>query len=100
MDSVRPCPHLSNYADIILIWQIRNAFGLRTEFRGPHVNGSGPDGAEYHPPRISRDRYYVAGADTIATMTPENESCVLLTRPVAAVRGFLALARRDAEAGW
>lgn len=33
-------------------------------------------------------------------MSVETESCVLLTRPVAAVRGFLALARRDAEAGW
>lgn len=28
------------------------------------------------------------------------ESCVLLTRPLTAVRGFLATARREAEAGW
>ena len=28
------------------------------------------------------------------------EACVLLTHPVSSVRGFLATARREAEAGW
>lgn len=30
----------------------------------------------------------------------EEETCPLLRDPVTSVRGFMALVRRDAEAGW
>lgn len=57
---------------------MRNAFGLRTGYD------------EHHWPH---DRS-VEGRD------PKAEACVLLTHPVTSVRGFLAMARREAEAGW
>jgi hypothetical protein len=57
---------------------MRNAFGLRLDNDGPHW----PHG--HH----------------IQDRNPINEACVLLTHPLTAVRGFLAMARREAEAIW
>ena len=68
---------------------MRNAFGLRTEFPVSHVSGSGPDAQEYRPPRGGASLGKEGG-----------EECVLLSKTDASVRGFLALARKEAEAGW
>lgn len=60
--------------------QIRNHLNLRTDKHSQHWAAS---------PKIST-----------AGETGEREDCVLLRRPVTAVRGLLALARREAESGW
>ena len=57
---------------------MRNALGLRPEYEGPHWSHG------HH----TKER------------DPQNEACVLLTHPSVAVRGFLAMARREAEAVW
>jgi hypothetical protein len=36
----------------------------------------------------------------VPDMSQEQEVCVLLSRTEDSVRGFLALARKEAEAGW
>ncbi|WWC96342.1 hypothetical protein V866_003209 [Kwoniella sp. B9012] len=79
---------------------IRNAFGLRSSFQGRHWSGSGPHGYEYVAPtsHASRGNEYApfetnSGPDV-------DEVCILLTDPETCVRGLLALARREAEAGW
>ncbi|OCF75590.1 hypothetical protein I204_04447 [Kwoniella mangroviensis CBS 8886] len=79
---------------------IRNAFGLRSSFQGRHWSGSGPHGYEYIAPtsHASRGNEYApfetdSGPDV-------DEVCILLTDPETCVRGLLALARREAEAGW
>ena len=77
---------------------MRDNFGLRTDILGPHWPGTGPDAEEYcETSNTFRKR---AKHHKIIGNVPSGECCVLLTKPVAAVRGFLALARREAEAGW
>jgi hypothetical protein len=63
--------------------KMRRAFGLYTDREDdkPHWHGA-------FEPDVWKDR------------CDSEESCVLLTRPVTAVRGFLETARRAAEAGW
>ncbi|ORY30580.1 hypothetical protein BCR39DRAFT_528993 [Naematelia encephala] len=64
---------------------MRYALGLRADFPGPHWSGCRGQDAN----------------DNVKEIPSESgEVCVLLTRPVDSIRGFLALARREAEAGW
>ncbi|WVW84929.1 hypothetical protein I302_106965 [Kwoniella bestiolae CBS 10118] len=80
---------------------LRNAFGLRPSFKGNHWPGSGPRGFEYVAPtgHLSQGTEYASFQDH-DQQPHADEICVLLTDPETCVRGILALARREAEAGW
>lgn len=73
--------------------------GLKAEFPGLHWPGTGPGAQAYavqsrarrDSPRDVLDAY--AAGDV-------GESCPLLRHTERAVRGFLACARREAEAVW
>ncbi|WWD18696.1 hypothetical protein CI109_103150 [Kwoniella shandongensis] len=85
---------------------LRNAFGLRSEFPGKHWDGSGPGAMTYAPPSSARHNDRDRTVDITDPSVDEtridatDEVCVLLKRPETSIRGFLALARREAEAGW
>ncbi|WVF69039.1 hypothetical protein IAT40_003813 [Kwoniella sp. CBS 6097] len=91
---------------------VRNALGLKAEFSADHWPGYGPDGARYVPPSAVRRRQTTDpgdnsedGEDTPARAAngpydPLDEACALLRVPEISIRGFLTLARREAEAGW
>ena len=89
--------------------QLRNALGLRLDFVGPHWAGSGPDGTPYvRKPHIGDiDPELMTSTAKKSSDDPESDAdmsdgevCVLLQATEKSVRGFLALARREAEAGW
>lgn len=74
---------------------MRDSFGLNKDVLGPHWPGTGTHAEEYREigkPFKKHHRF----VDNV----PGGECCALLKNPKAAVRGFLALSRRDAEAGW
>ena len=48
----------------------------------------------------SASTVFVADIHQTAELLPENETCCLLRDTNDSVRGFLALARREAESGW
>ncbi|WVR06546.1 hypothetical protein IAU60_003577 [Kwoniella sp. DSM 27419] len=88
---------------------LRNAVGLEGTLPGAHWPGFGDQGQRYIPPNImyrqsgqvdklhaARDGCKYAEAQNLAN----EEVCVLLTKPETSIRGFLALARREAQAGW
>jgi hypothetical protein len=84
------------------------AFGLRSDLEGQHCKGSGENGTLYHAPtslqtKKSRKKLVrLQGMQKTLAEKPvaSEEVCPLLREPLNAVRGFLALARRDAQAGW
>ncbi|WWC88441.1 uncharacterized protein L201_003352 [Kwoniella dendrophila CBS 6074] len=84
----------------------RNALGLKSSFRGNHWPGSGPYGVEYVGPKshAMRDNEFAPSAfddnDQSSVPNEVEEVCVLLRKPEISIRGLLALARREAEAGW
>lgn len=84
--------------------QVRISFGLRAEFSGEHCRGSGEEGTAYTAPsslETRKRRKKPKAQRTLADVPDETEEvCPLLRDPLMAVRGFLALVRRDAEAGW
>lgn len=86
---------------IPLISQFRDAVGLRTEYSGAHWPGSGSAGQPYQERSAQRLREPrgVITTPSVGEERPE-EVCVFLTDTETSVRGFLALARREAEAGW
>jgi hypothetical protein len=94
---------------------MRNAFGLRTDFAGKHWPGNYPDttrngseeqgsaipGLSEETPSSSSETGEITFKQAAVTPdSPEEEACVLLTKMEMSVRGFLAPARREAEAGW
>ncbi|OCF44367.1 hypothetical protein I317_01812 [Kwoniella heveanensis CBS 569] len=91
---------------------LRNALGLKAEFSAHHWPGHGPDGARYVPPSAvrrhqtadwggsSEDGEEAPSRGASAEYDPLDEACALLRVPEISIRGFLALARREAEAGW
>ena len=74
---------------------MRFTLGIKTSLPGYHCPGSGPDAVPYAYPAEIR-RIQQAFPDDVNM----EDSCPLLTSTVTAVRGFLALARKEAEAGW
>ncbi|WVQ96553.1 hypothetical protein IAU59_003658 [Kwoniella sp. CBS 9459] len=91
---------------------LRNALGLKAEFSADHWPGQGPEGVEYIPPSAFRRRQAADSGDnsedgeevtrkaSSGEYDPLDEACALLRVPEISIRGFLALARREAEAGW
>ncbi|KAK8858805.1 hypothetical protein IAR55_003035 [Kwoniella newhampshirensis] len=84
---------------------LRNTLGLRSDFAGNHWNGRGPAGMPYNPPRSTGDdrrgrQQNVPIRCDKSDNDAMNEVCVLLRLPETSIRGFLALARKEAEAGW
>lgn len=82
--------------------EIRNAFGLRSDYSASHCRGSGEDGQEYVPPSALRRTAGSSASQVALAEGPSDtdENCPLVRIPATCVRGFLALVRRDAEAGW
>ncbi|RXK40311.1 hypothetical protein M231_02425 [Tremella mesenterica] len=81
---------------------MRNALSLRSDVPGPHWPGSGPNGQPYIPPaRVARSDHWgsLKSPHHVEYHAPQ-EICFLLSRTEASVRGFLAMARKEAEAGW
>ncbi|KAK4687993.1 conserved oligomeric Golgi complex subunit 2, partial [Tremellales sp. Uapishka_1] len=82
----------------------RSALGIRPEFPGPHWPGSGVDGDPFRYTARAKqdwDPLQFSQAPFLDERNYKNqEVCVLLSKPMTAIRGFLALARREAEAGW
>jgi hypothetical protein len=88
---------------------MRIALGLRVEFAGNQWPGTGTNAETYQMPRNAGEFGTAESAHhktegfgrEIKLLGPlEDEACVLLRDPVTCVRGLLALARREAEAGW
>lgn len=76
--------------------KMRNALGVRSDFAGAHWPGK--SGQAYDGP--SRSNLTVADSAYEGSIVDPYEVCVLLRKTVDSVRGFLALARREAEASW
>ena len=86
--------------------------GLRVDYPGPHWAGSGPDGTPYvrgtqiaskeaDEEDLTKLRAKKSSGDSEGDFENNNgEVCVLLQATEKSVRGFLALVRREAEAGW
>ena len=76
---------------------MRSAFGIRSDLPGRHWSGSGPDGRPYAmPSMITRaERWMDEGQ-----LPLDDEVCVLLRAPEKCLRGYVALLRREFEAGW
>ncbi|WRT68004.1 uncharacterized protein IL334_004979 [Kwoniella shivajii] len=83
---------------------LRNALGIKSNFIGSHWPGSGPNGVGYVAPSSVTNgggEYFHSALDSLDQKgSIDEEVCVLLRRPETSIRGFLALAKREAEAAW
>ena len=75
--------------------KMRFVLGLKTSLPGYHTPGIGLDAVPYRYPAEIR-RTQLPFSDDLMM----EGSCPLLRATVPAVRGLLALARKEAEAGW
>lgn len=94
--------------------QMTYSLELRNDAIGPHWRGSGPDGQVYKAPSVIRktERYVRREYDEVDLLTgnevhppaevasSSRESCAFLRKPEQCIRGVLALARKEVEAGW
>lgn len=76
---------------------MRNAFGIRSDVPGRHWPGSGASGQPYLTPSMTTRAERWMDPSQLPT---DEEVCVLLRRPEESLRGYVALLRREFEAGW
>lgn len=78
---------------------MRYSFGLKLEFSIIHWPGTGPLAMPYTPSQTAKRRAPRKELDMF-NAGAIGETCPLIRDTEKAVRGFLALARREAEAVW
>jgi hypothetical protein len=79
--------------------QCRTAFGLSHTNSLLHWAGTGPDAVQYQPTRSAHRRVSKKTLD-LYDMGAVGEACSLIRDTDKAVRGFLAMARRETDGMW